>query len=131
MRRYCTSSVSNFVSVLSLRSHLPCHCIRACSRFLRARNYHLKQATLMWKNCQHWRNTVEGVGIDELYREIDPFDVRHITPVCMSNICTDHVFQYPERDHVFDCWPLYFHNVRPFQPSFVRVHLLTSSPLTV
>ncbi|KAH9933105.1 CRAL/TRIO domain-containing protein [Epithele typhae] len=62
-------------------------------RFLRARNYQLKQALLMWKNCRHWRSTVEDVGIDELYREIDPFD-------------------YPERDHVFDCWPLYFHKVR-------------------
>ncbi|KAH9891614.1 CRAL/TRIO domain-containing protein [Cubamyces lactineus] len=61
-------------------------------RFLRARQFNLKQATLMWKNCQHWRKTVEGVGIDELYRQTDPFD-------------------YPERDHVFDCWPLYFHKV--------------------
>ncbi|RDX53294.1 CRAL/TRIO domain-containing protein [Lentinus brumalis] len=59
-------------------------------RFLRARNFNLKQSTLMWKNCQHWRSTVEGVGIDELYRQIDPFD-------------------YPERELVFDCWPLYFH----------------------
>lgn len=59
-------------------------------RFLRARNFNLKQSTLMWKNCQHWRSTVEKVGIDELYRQIDPFD-------------------YPERDHVFNCWPLYFH----------------------
>ncbi|KAI0354930.1 CRAL/TRIO domain-containing protein [Trametes cingulata] len=61
-------------------------------RFLRARGYNLKHAILMWKNCQHWRKTVEGVGIDELYRQIDPFD-------------------YPERDLVFDCWPLYFHKV--------------------
>ncbi|CDO71436.1 hypothetical protein BN946_scf184909.g30 [Trametes cinnabarina] len=61
-------------------------------RFLRARHFNLKQSTLMWKNCQHWRNTVEGVGIDQLYRQIDPFD-------------------YPERDLVFDCWPLYFHKV--------------------
>lgn len=30
----------------------------------------------MWNNCQEWRRTVEGRGIDELYREIDPFDVR-------------------------------------------------------
>ncbi|RPD62395.1 CRAL/TRIO domain-containing protein [Lentinus tigrinus ALCF2SS1-7] len=59
-------------------------------RFLRARNFNLKHSTLMWKNCQHWRSTVEDVGIDELYRQIDPFD-------------------YPEREHVFDCWPLYFH----------------------
>ncbi|KAI0822248.1 CRAL/TRIO domain-containing protein [Trametes gibbosa] len=61
-------------------------------RFLRARQFNLKHATVMWKNCQHWRNTVEGVGMDELYRQIDPFD-------------------YPEREHVFDCWPLYFHKV--------------------
>ncbi|OSD07256.1 CRAL/TRIO domain-containing protein [Trametes coccinea BRFM310] len=61
-------------------------------RFLRARHFNLKQSTIMWKNCQHWRKTVEGVGIDELYRQIDPFD-------------------YPERELVFDCWPLYFHKV--------------------
>ena len=29
----------------------------------------------MWKNSHQWRATVEGVGIDELYKEIDPFDV--------------------------------------------------------
>ncbi|KAJ2966338.1 hypothetical protein NUW54_g13838 [Trametes sanguinea] len=63
-----------------------------CSRFLRARHFNLKQSTIMWKNCQHWRKTVEGIGIDELYRQIDPFD-------------------YPERELVFDCWPLYFHKV--------------------
>ena len=45
-------------------------------RFLRARHYNLKQSILMWKNCQHWRSTVEDVGIDQLYRDIDPFDVR-------------------------------------------------------
>ncbi|KAL6302784.1 CRAL-TRIO domain-containing protein [Sparassis latifolia] len=60
------------------------------SRFLRARKYDLEQATTMWRNCQNWRNTVEGIGIDELYRQIDPFD-------------------YPERDEVFKCWPLWFH----------------------
>ena len=32
----------------------------------------------MWKNCYEWRKTAEGVGIDELYRQIDPFDVRYI-----------------------------------------------------
>ena len=30
----------------------------------------------MWENCQNWRKTVEGVGIDELYRRLDPYDVR-------------------------------------------------------
>ncbi|OCH91865.1 CRAL/TRIO domain-containing protein, partial [Obba rivulosa] len=59
-------------------------------RFLRARGFNLEKAIQMWRNCQNWRKTVEGVGIDELYRRIDPFD-------------------YPEREHVFECWPLYFH----------------------
>ncbi|KAI0785250.1 CRAL-TRIO domain-containing protein, partial [Abortiporus biennis] len=59
-------------------------------RFLRARSFNIKHAKTMWKNCLHWRATVEGVGIDELYRQIDPWD-------------------YPEREHVFNCWPLWFH----------------------
>ncbi|KAI0917030.1 hypothetical protein AcW2_007271 [Taiwanofungus camphoratus] len=59
-------------------------------RFLRARHFDLKAATAMWSDCQHWRKTVEGVGIDELYRQLDPFD-------------------YPEREKVFECWPLWFH----------------------
>ncbi|KAH9950542.1 CRAL/TRIO domain-containing protein [Amylocystis lapponica] len=59
-------------------------------RFLRARHFDVKQATAMWSNCQEWRSTVEGVGIDELYKQLDPFD-------------------YPERDKVFECWPLWFH----------------------
>ncbi|KAK7682343.1 hypothetical protein QCA50_014548 [Cerrena zonata] len=59
-------------------------------RFLRARQYNVKAAKLMWKNCREWRQNVEGVGIDELYRRIDPWD-------------------YPEREHVFNCWPLWFH----------------------
>jgi hypothetical protein len=29
----------------------------------------------MFADCQEWRRTVEGVGIDELYRTLDPFDV--------------------------------------------------------
>ncbi|KAF5382552.1 hypothetical protein D9615_002843 [Tricholomella constricta] len=59
-------------------------------RFLRARKFDLKAAKKMIKDCQDWRRTVEGVGIDELYRRIDPFD-------------------YPEREAVFDCWPMWFH----------------------
>ena len=31
----------------------------------------------MLSDCQEWRKTVEGVGIDKLYQEIDPFDVSH------------------------------------------------------
>lgn len=59
-------------------------------RFLRARQSDLDAAITMWKNCYNWRKTVDGVGIDELYRQLDPFD-------------------YPEREEVFKCWPLWFH----------------------
>ncbi|KAJ3571562.1 hypothetical protein NP233_g3671 [Leucocoprinus birnbaumii] len=59
-------------------------------RFLRARKFDLAQSKKMFADCQNWRKTVEGVGIDELYRKIDPFD-------------------YPEREAVFDCWPMWFH----------------------
>ncbi|KAF8073686.1 CRAL-TRIO domain-containing protein [Lyophyllum atratum] len=59
-------------------------------RFLRARRFDLKAAKKMLKDCQEWRRTVEGIGIDELYKRIDPFD-------------------YPEREAVFDCWPMWFH----------------------
>ncbi|KIP05367.1 hypothetical protein PHLGIDRAFT_43261, partial [Phlebiopsis gigantea 11061_1 CR5-6] len=59
-------------------------------RFLRARQFNPKNAKIMWKNCHEWRQSAEGVGIDELYRQIDPFD-------------------YPERNHVFQFWPLFFH----------------------
>jgi hypothetical protein len=30
----------------------------------------------MLKNCEDWRASVGGKGMDDLYREIDPFDVR-------------------------------------------------------
>lgn len=46
-------------------------------RFLRARKYDTKQAKKMLNDCQEWRRSVEGVGIDKLYQEIDPFDVSH------------------------------------------------------
>ncbi|KAF8727618.1 hypothetical protein AX14_007202 [Amanita brunnescens Koide BX004] len=59
-------------------------------RFLRARKYDIKQAKKMMNDCQEWRRTVEGAGIDKLYQEIDPFD-------------------YPERQAVFECWPMWFH----------------------
>ena len=42
---------------------------------MRARKFNLKHSKKMIKDCQEWRKTVEGVGIDELYRRIDPFDV--------------------------------------------------------
>ncbi|KAK2465338.1 hypothetical protein APHAL10511_002692 [Amanita phalloides] len=59
-------------------------------RFLRARKYDTKQAKRMLDDCQAWRKTVEDIGIDALYQEIDPFD-------------------YPERQAVFECWPMWFH----------------------
>ncbi|KAK1229865.1 hypothetical protein PQX77_007037 [Marasmius sp. AFHP31] len=73
-------------------------------RFLRARKYDLVQAKKMFRDAQHWRQTVEGVGIDELYRQIDPFD-------------------YPERKDVFECWPMWFHKTdkrgRPLNVHFL------------
>ncbi|TEB30663.1 CRAL/TRIO domain-containing protein [Coprinellus micaceus] len=59
-------------------------------RFLRARKFNLQYSKKMFKDCQDWRRTVEGVGIDELYRRIDPFD-------------------FPHRKAIFDCWPMWFH----------------------
>ncbi|KAK7048347.1 CRAL-TRIO domain-containing protein [Favolaschia claudopus] len=59
-------------------------------RFLRARKFNLAHAKTMFVNAQNWRKTVNGTGLDQLYSEMDPFD-------------------YPEREAVFDCWPLYFH----------------------
>ncbi|KAI0699119.1 CRAL-TRIO domain-containing protein [Cytidiella melzeri] len=67
-------------------------------RFLRARQFNLKNAKIMWTNCYEWRKSAEGVGIDELYRRIDPFD-------------------YPERDHVFKFWPLFFHKASMTMPT--------------
>lgn len=49
------------------------------SRFLRARKFNLKLAKKMFIDCLEWRRTVEGVGIDELYDRIDPWDVSLFT----------------------------------------------------
>jgi len=46
-------------------------------RFLRARKFNLKDAKKMFADCQEWRKSVEGIGIDELYRTLDPFDVSY------------------------------------------------------
>ena len=57
-------------------------------RFLRARKYDIKQAKGMLRDCQEWRRTVEGVGIDELYQEIDPFDVSYtLSPGMAGDPC--------------------------------------------
>lgn len=34
-------------------------------------------------DCIHWRRTVEDVGMEELYRCIDPFDVRCAPPLAL------------------------------------------------
>lgn len=46
------------------------------SRFLRARKFNLSESKTMLQNCQHWRKTVGGDGIDALYNRLDPYDVR-------------------------------------------------------
>ncbi|TDL22200.1 CRAL/TRIO domain-containing protein [Rickenella mellea] len=59
-------------------------------RFLRARKFNLKNAKTMLVNCIAWRKSVCDVGIDELYRKIDPYG-------------------YPERNAVFEHWPIWYH----------------------
>jgi hypothetical protein len=53
-------------------------------RFLKARGYNASQAKKMILDYIHWRSTVEDVGIEELYRRIDPFDVRRAPPRIVS-----------------------------------------------
>ncbi|THH03123.1 hypothetical protein EW146_g10503 [Bondarzewia mesenterica] len=48
---------------------------RTLLRFLRARDFDVKTAKKMLVDCLKWRRTVEDIGIDELYRRIDPFDL--------------------------------------------------------
>jgi len=101
------------LSVFTPNSHHRCPLTQVLflvRRFLRARKFDLPQAKKMFEECQNWRSTVEGVGIDELYRRIDPFDVSPLLPQAslsiplpLSHICR----QYPEREAVFDCWPLW------------------------
>jgi hypothetical protein len=62
---------------------LPCHRrspanVVAHRRFLKARGYSASQAKQMILDCIQWRRTVEDIGIEELYRSIDPFDVRSV-----------------------------------------------------
>ncbi|KAG8214483.1 CRAL-TRIO domain-containing protein [Butyriboletus roseoflavus] len=59
-------------------------------RFLRARRFNLNETKMMMTKCQHWRQTVSGIGIDELNHRMDPFD-------------------YPGRGEVFKSWSMYFH----------------------
>jgi len=91
------------------------------TRFLKARGYNASQAKQMIIDCIHWRRTVEDVGIEELYRLIDPFDVRSaplplgnpfsttsLTSLALSSFPT----QFPGREGVFGSWPMGFHKVR-------------------
>ncbi|KAI9573708.1 CRAL-TRIO domain-containing protein [Boletus coccyginus] len=72
-------------------------------RFLRARKFNPDEAKTMMMKCQHWRQTVSEIGIDELYDRMDPFD-------------------YPGRAQVFKSWSMYFHktdkNGRPVNIQF-------------
>ncbi|PPQ69102.1 hypothetical protein CVT25_004599 [Psilocybe cyanescens] len=79
-------------------------------RFLRARKFDLPHAKKMFKECQNWRKTAGGVGVDELYKRTDPFD-------------------YPEREAVFDCWPLWFHKTDK-QGRPLNVHVFGGMDLT-
>lgn len=65
------------------------------TRFLKARGYNASQAKQMILDCVHWRRTVEDVGIEELYRRIDPYD-------------------FPWREEVFESWPMGFHKTDRF-----------------
>ena len=42
-------------------------------------------------DCVHWRRTVEDVGIEELYRRVDPYDVRPLGWVAHSD--SFHIFR--------------------------------------
>ncbi|KAI5986149.1 CRAL-TRIO domain-containing protein [Pisolithus albus] len=74
-------------------------------RFLRARKFNLDEAKKMIKGAQQWRKTVAGVGIDELYNQLDIFD-------------------YPGREQVFRSWSMFFHKAhkmgRPLNIEFLR-----------
>ncbi|KAG1774794.1 CRAL-TRIO domain-containing protein [Suillus placidus] len=69
-------------------------------RFLRARKFSLNESKKMLQNCQQWRKTVGGDGIDALYDKLDPYD-------------------YPEREEIFKSWSMYFHKAsRPVNIQF-------------
>lgn len=57
-------------------------------RFLKARGYNASHAKQMILDCIQWRRTVEDVGIEELYRSIDPFDVRSAPLRCTLSLAS-------------------------------------------
>jgi hypothetical protein len=71
-----------------LPRHRPAPVNVAHRRFLKARGYSASQAKQMILDCIEWRRTVEDVGIEELYRSIDPFDVRSVLSLsCTLFLC--------------------------------------------
>ena len=89
-------------------------------------------------DCVHWRRTVEDVGIDELYRRIDPYDVRSLQRAhsdslrIFRNYLTCSVLsrkQFPGREELFESWPMGFHKVRNTYMVFWYTHS-TDSRLT-
>jgi hypothetical protein len=61
-------------SFLALRGeqYQTCYLFR---RYLRARKWDIPKAKKMFKESQEWRRTVEGVGIDRLYNDNNPWEV--------------------------------------------------------
>lgn len=90
-------------------------------RFLRARRFDLVQSKKMFKDCQQWRKTVEGVGIDELYRRIDPFDVSHLINYRWT-FDMNKVLKFPEREVIFNCWPTWYHKVRNLRYLYLNMY---------
>lgn len=81
-------------------------------RFLRARKLKIEEAKKMVINCQEWRKTVEGVGIDALYDQIDPLDASFYI-IYRVVVYSCWLFdQYPDRELVSKYWPFYYHKVR-------------------
>ncbi|KAF8510074.1 CRAL-TRIO domain-containing protein [Hysterangium stoloniferum] len=79
-------------------------------RFLRARNFNVKETKTMLIKCQEWRKSVEGVGINALYDEMDIFD-------------------YPERETVSKYWPVWYHKTDK-QGRPLCVHILGKRDVT-
>jgi len=90
------------ISFFTLPRHRPaCPLSIQCGthrRFLKARGYNASQAKQMILDCIQWRRTVEDVGIEELYRSIDPFDVRS-APSRLSRSLFFCVFRGVVSDH--------------------------------
>lgn len=83
--------MTHFVAQIFFFTLLPRHRAApvnvAHRRFLKARGYNASQAKQMILDCIQWRRTVEDVGIEELYRSIDPFDVRSAPSLLHSFPC--------------------------------------------